>query len=97
MNLLDWYANIIVQRKATLLTISNYLVADAYFSKKPFADKIIEDAQMHLISCLRNDADLNYLYYGKPTGKKGRPKKYDGKIDLMKINKTYFLDINGWN
>lgn len=90
MSLLDWYANIIVQRKATLLAISNYLVADAYFSKRPFADKIIENAQMHLISRLRNDSDLNYLYYGEPTGKKGRPKKYDGKIDLKKINKTYF-------
>ena len=90
MSLLDWYANIIVQRKDTFSTISNYLVADAYFSKKPFADKIVEDAQMHLISRLRNDADLMYLYYGEPTGKRGRPKKYDGKIDLKEIDENYF-------
>ena len=90
MSLLDWYANIIVQRKDTFSQISNYLVADAYFSKKPFADKIVEDAQMHLISRLRNDADLMYLYYGEPTGKRGRPKKYDGKIDLKDIDRKYF-------
>ena len=90
MSLLDWYANIIVQRKDAFSQISNYLVADAYFSKKPFADKIVEDAQMHLISRLRNDADLMYLYYGEPTGKRGRPKKYDGKIDLKDIDRKYF-------
>ena len=90
MNLLDWYANIIVQRKDTFLKISGYLVADAYFSKKPFVDKIVADAQMHLISRLRNDADLMYIYYGQPTGKKGRPKKYNGKITLKDIDKNYF-------
>lgn len=90
MNLLDWYANIVVQRKDTFLKISDYLVADAYFSKKPFVDKIVADAQMHLISRLRNDADLMYIYYGHPTGKKGRPKKYAGKIILNNIDKDYF-------
>ncbi len=90
ITLVDYYADIIVQRKETLLQISNYLVADAYFSKKPFADKIIEEAQMHLISRLRKDADLLYLYNGKSTGKRGRPKKYNGKINLKKIDKKYF-------
>jgi len=90
MGLLDWYANIIVQRKDTFSKISNYIVADAYFSKKPFADKVVEDAQMHLISRLRNDSDLKYLYLGGPTGKKGRPKKYGGKINLKSIDKKYF-------
>jgi hypothetical protein len=90
MSLLDWYADIIEQRKDTFLTISNILVADAYFSKKPFVDKIVEGAQMQLVSRLRNDADLRYIYYGQPTGKKGRPKKYDGKIALKDIDKNYF-------
>ena len=61
ITLLDWYADIIVQRKETLLLISKYLVADAYFSKKPFVNKII-DAGFHAISRFRNDADLMYLY-----------------------------------
>lgn len=90
MSLLDWYADIIVQRKDKLSTVSNILVADAYFSKKPFVDKIMVGAQMHLVSRLRNDADLRYIYHGLPTGKKGRPKKYDGKIALKDIDKNYF-------
>ncbi|WP_139279498.1 transposase [Tangfeifania diversioriginum] len=60
-SLTDWYANIIKERKETLCSISKYLVADAWFSKKPFVDQIIE-MDMHLISRLRDDADLKYLY-----------------------------------
>jgi hypothetical protein len=45
---------------------------------------------MHLISRLRDDADLKYLYQGPPTGKKGRPRKYAGKIDSANIDTSYF-------
>ncbi len=86
---LDWYANAIRERKEPLRSISKYLVVDAWFSKKPFVDQIIE-MDMHLISRLRDDADLKYLYQGTPSGKKGRPKKYDGKIDIANIDKNYF-------
>lgn len=87
--LTDWYANVISSRKETLCTISNILVADAWFSKKKFTDQIIS-AGMHLISRLRDDADLMYLYNGKPTGNKGRPRKYAGKIDHNNIDENYF-------
>jgi len=90
LTLLDWYADIIVQRAENLNSISKFLVADAYFSKRPFVDKILNSTDFNVISRLRNDADLMYLYKGKPTGKKGRPKTYDGKIILKNINKDYF-------
>lgn len=89
MSLLDWYGHVLSQMKDILLPISNIVVADAYFSKKPFADKMHEIG-MFLISRFRNDADLKYLYHGKPTGKRGRPKKFNGKIDLNNIDQYYF-------
>jgi hypothetical protein len=89
MTLLDWYADVLTKRADDLLSISKYLVADAYFSKKPFCDKIL-GADMELISRFRNDADLMYLYKGGPTGKKGRPKKYSGKVNLKNIDEGYF-------
>ena len=64
-------------------------MADAWFSKKKFVDQIIS-AGMHLISRLRDDADLMYLYKGKPTGNKGRTRKYAGKIDHNNIDENYF-------
>lgn len=88
-SLTDWYANVIKDRKDQLLNISNYLVVDAWFSKRPFVEHIIA-IKMHVISRLRDDADLKYLYRGKPTGKPGRPKVYDGKIDHCNIDKEYF-------
>lgn len=94
ITLIEWYANLIVSRKDILEIISTFLVADAYFSKKPFIDKIKEETNFDVISRLRSDADLKYLYLGEKTGKKGRPKKYEGKIDLNNINQKYFTKIN---
>jgi len=92
-NLSDWYAGVISDRKEILETISKYLVADAWFSKKPFTDQITE-LGMHLVSRLRDDADLRYLYTGPQTGGKGRPSKYSGKINNDKIDTEYFKLIS---
>lgn len=88
-NLCSWYARILKERKDALLAISPLLVCDAWFSKKPFVDAVLS-MDMHLISRLRDDADLRYLYQGAPTGKKGRPKKYAGKIDVHNIKSKSF-------
>jgi hypothetical protein len=92
-NLLDWYGNVLHGRKESLIKLSSYIVADAYFAKKPFADKVLS-MDMHLISRLRDDADLKYLFTGNKTGKKGRPRKHDGKIDWAGLNLDYFEIIN---
>jgi hypothetical protein len=91
-NLSDWYAGVISERKDILTAISRYLVADAWFSKKSFTDQIIS-SDMHLVSRLRDDADLRYLCKEPPTGKRGRPRKYDGKIIIDSIDKDYFTFI----
>lgn len=90
ITLTDWYVHVIQERKETLCSISRYLVADAWFSKKPFVDQV-NAIRMHLISRLRDDADLRYLYQGPRTGKKGRPCKYAGKIDIANIDTNYFV------
>ncbi len=50
-----------------------------YFSKKSFTDSICA-AGLELISRLRDDADLLYIYNGPQGTGRGRPKKYDGKV-----------------
>lgn len=92
-NLCDWYAGVISDRQDTLKSISGNLVADAWFSKKSFADQVISSG-MHLVSRLRDDADLKYLCKELPTGKKGRPRKYSGKINIDTIDKDYFCFIS---
>jgi DDE superfamily endonuclease len=56
-----------------------YLVADGYFSKKKFVDGICA-LDLQLISKLRRDANLRYLYSGPRLARPGRPKLYDGKV-----------------
>lgn len=43
------------------------------------------DIGFHLVSRLRDDANLMYIYNGKPTGKRGRPKVYGEKIDFKNL------------
>ena len=69
------------------------MVADAWFSKRTFVDPIVL-MDMHLLSRLRDDADLRYISTEKPTGKRGKPRKYAGKIILNDIDKDYFTFIS---
>jgi len=89
ISLVDWYADLIVSRKDTLLQLSVYNVVDAYFSKFLYVKKLTDNG-FHIISRLRSDADLKYLYNGLKTGKRGRPKAYSGKIDFKNIDKNIF-------
>jgi hypothetical protein len=69
------------------LNISKYLVADAYFSKITFVKPFI-DAGFHVISRLRDGADLQCIFLGEQKKRKGRPQKYDGKINFKKLKKN---------
>jgi len=91
-SLAEVYADIITRRKDALLAISTVVVADAWFAKKSFTDAMLGGG-FHFISRFRDDANLKYLYTGAPTGKPGRPKKHDGKINHRNITKPAFERI----
>ena len=44
--------------------------------------------RLHLISKLRKDADLTYLYTGEISIGKGRRKQYDGKMNCSRLRKN---------
>jgi hypothetical protein len=93
LNLLSYYANLVVENAEKFKGFSGYMVADAYFSKKPVVDPILSSG-LHFISRLRDDSVLMYKYYGQKTGKKGRPKKFTGKVDVKNIGTDYLsLDL----
>jgi hypothetical protein len=91
-SLLEHYTTILLERKQTLLCISKYVVADAYFSKHGFVAKL-SDNGYEVVSRLRDDADLLYKYQGDRSYTKGRPKKYDGKIDFKNLNPKHIKII----
>ena len=84
-SLVDWYAGYLVKRREQLQRVSEIVVADAFFSKNTFVTPVCDNG-FHVISRFRNDAVLFYPATGKPTGKKGRPKLYDGKTDFSRLD-----------
>lgn len=86
--LLEHYTKVLIDRKQILLSISKYVVADAYFSKYNFVSNLCDNG-FEVISRLRDDADLKYLYKGVASNSQGRPKKYDGKIKYTDLNPAH--------
>ena len=80
LNQLEWYAKLIIDRKEQLLSISPYLLADAFFSKTTFIQPLMKNG-FHVISKLRDDANLRYKFTGEYSGK-GRPTQWARKVDL---------------
>ena len=85
MSLYDWYAKVLEDDKVTLQRICKVLVADSAFSKRPFIDKVMKMG-FHVVSRLRHDAALFYMWDGEPTGKPGRPRVKGDKIDVRNID-----------
>lgn len=83
-SLLDFYARSICERAGPLQQLSRLLLLDAFFSKCSFVDKM-RSAGFHVITRLRKDARLRYLYHGPKRKGRGRPKTYDGAIDVRNL------------
>jgi len=92
LTLVDWYAAAIKKHVEQILSITRYVVADAYFSKKSFVEQI-RGGDLHLVSKLRDDAHLSYISKKPKTGKKGRPKKYGEKVDVKNLNPEHFKQV----
>jgi len=85
--LIDYYADLLVERSGELEKVSKVLVCDAYFSKIKYVDKVCNETKFELISRLRDDANLQYKYYGPSRNVRGRPRKYSGKVNVKNIDK----------
>jgi hypothetical protein len=66
-----------------------YVVVDGFYSKIKFVDGVVS-TKHHVISKLRIDANLRYLYTG-PQKSRGAKRKYDGKVDLSDLSR--FTDL----
>ena len=84
-NLVEWYCQNLIVFKEELQEISRLIVADAFFSKVTFVNPLLKDG-FHVISRFHNDAVLFYPTLQKPTGKRGHPKWYDGKVDFANLD-----------
>jgi len=94
LNLLTHYASLVTENAERFKAFSNYIVADAYFSKRPIV-KAVKSSGLKFISRLRDDSVLKYKFKGERTGKKGAPKKFAGLVDVYNFNPNHFsLDLS---
>lgn len=91
----DFYAqdtlNTLVQLPEALRAQVRAVVGDAYYAKKKYVDRVVDEGQVPFVGKLRRDADLKHLYTGPRTGGPGRPRKYDGKVSLSDFSRWEVL------
>ena len=95
-SLIDYYAQTVGGLSERLKEISNHLIVDAYFSKHKFVDKIVKSG-LQVISRLRDDSVLFYRYLGSKRKGRGRPKKFQGKVDVKHPDENHFKLVHQSN
>ena len=85
----DDYAEHLKKTRSLLPESVRYLVADGYYYRAKFWDAV-RDSNLNLITKLRVDANLNYIYTGE-RNKRGAPRKYDGKVDCNNLKYLTFI------
>ena len=88
-SLLDYYAGLVVDQADRLKAVSTTLVADGYFWRRPFVDAVSGQG-FTLISKLPSNAVLHYPYLGPKPKRRGRPSKYEGRVDRLRLNPAHF-------
>lgn len=93
LDLLRWYLLVIGSMKDTLRPITNLVTGDSFFAKEPFVDGL-KEMGFSIVSRLRDDCSLRYIHDGNlcpvPEGKRGPKPRFDGKIDLNRLDKRRF-------
>lgn len=87
--LLAYYKDQLIAQKPDLQDVSTIVAVDAYFSKFTFVDPVCE-AGYHVVSRLRDDARLRYLYNGPQRQGRGAPRKYAGYVDVRNPDLAHF-------
>jgi hypothetical protein len=80
------YVSIIKKNLSAILPYTKYLAVDGYFMKKNFIDPVLL-LQLEVITRMRPDANLLYLYNGPQKPGRGRKRSYGGKVNVKKIDK----------
>lgn len=90
---IDWYLAHLTRDRASLPSEVIHLAADGYYAKLKFVTGVCESG-LHLISKLRHDANLRYLYSGPHPKRRGARKKYDGKVNFQDVSRLTPIQVS---
>lgn len=74
--------------------VVKYLAADGWYAKQKYVGAACAEG-LHVVTKLRSDANMRFRYTGERTGKQGRPKTYDGKVDWQDLSRFDKVDASG--
>ena len=78
---IDFYKQQLHDHRHRLPPTVTYHCVDGYFAKKKYIDEVV-DLKLHPITKLRHDANCRFLYTGPHPKRRGRKRKYDGKVNF---------------
>ena len=84
--LIDFYNKQLSQNRHRLPAAVKYHCVDGYFAKKKYIDEVVR-LSLHPITKLRSDANCRFLFTGPHPKRKGRRRKYDGKVSFQDLSR----------
>lgn len=81
--LAEYYISVMKRYSKKLLSITDIVVADAFFSTSTF-EKGMSELAFYLVSRFRDNACLHYI--PKKEKRRGRPRAKGDKIDMANLN-----------
>lgn len=94
MSMLDWYISLVRSKAVELLSLTDILVADAFFSKYEFINEVVAMG-FRFVGRLRSNSYLRYLAIPGPSAppRRGRRKKYGEKVDFSSLDMSVFTSF----
>jgi hypothetical protein len=87
---IDFYISVIKKIGESIKKFTKVLICDGYYTKKKFIDGV-SALGFTYVGKLRSDANLKILYNGEHKKVPGRPKKFEKKCDVKKLDGFTFL------
>lgn len=87
---IDFYKQQLRAQRHRLPERIRYHCVDGYFAKKKYLDEVVA-LKLHPITKLRSDADCRFLYCGPHPQRRGRKRKYDGKVYFHDLRRFEYL------
>lgn len=88
-SLLEYYAQHLISNAEQLQKTAKIVAVDAFFSRSTFINPVTE-AGFVVVTRLRKDAVIRYLYHGPKRKGRGRPKQYDGRVNPLELREDQF-------
>jgi hypothetical protein len=83
---MDFYQQQLHDQRHRLPSTIRYHCVDGYFAKQKYMNEVVA-LKLHPITKLRHDANCLFLYTGPHLKRRGRRRKYDGKVNFHDLSR----------